>query len=116
VVFLSNLQSASHWQIRDQILNVIEGREATDVPLPPLLTGPFEDEEGILGTYGGAVITKQDGKLFRGENEFYPTANNRYYIPGSGSSMQFERNTAGESIALIHINPDESTRTIDRSD
>jgi hypothetical protein len=38
------------------------------------------------------VMRTLDGHLFRDENEFYPIASGRYYIPASGSVMRFSSN------------------------
>ncbi len=45
-----------------------------------------------------------DAMLFRGENEFYPLAGGSYYIPASGTTMQFRRDSDGKVDALISTN------------
>ena len=39
------------------------------------------------------------GKLFRGDNEFYPIEGGRYYIPASGSVMRFHASFRRKSCA-----------------
>lgn len=102
-VFLSNLQSAANWQIREGIQQVLLGREPAPIPFPPPVAEPFEEPEALVGTYGPAEITLVDGHLFRGDNEFYPIDGRRYYIPASGTVMRFRRDTAGVVDALISI-------------
>ncbi len=115
LVFLSNLQSASNWQIREQILRHLEGEEFLDVPLPPPLEEQIEEAARILGRYGAAEIRREEDSLFRGENEFYPIADGEYYIPGSGTRMRFE-GPATRATVLVHINSDGSERRLERSD
>ena len=67
----------------------------------------FENAEELVGRYdnrgGLAVISLNNGELFRGENQFYPIAGRRYYIPASGTTMYFRRNEAGEVDAIISV-------------
>jgi len=102
-VFLSNLQSASNWQIRERVRDVLLGREVAAVPLPPAVSEWFEAPSELAGTYGPAEITFVDGDLFRGDNEFYPIAGEQYYIPGSGTRMRFRRDANGAVDALVSM-------------
>lgn len=102
-VLLSNLQSAVNWQLREQIQNVLAGRPSVAIPFPPPVAQQFEKPESILGSYGPAEIALVDGRLFRGDNEFYPVQGRRYYIPASGTIMRFRRDSAGKVDALISI-------------
>jgi CubicO group peptidase (beta-lactamase class C family) len=102
-VFLSNLQSAANWQVREQIRDILLGRAATAIPFPPPVVEPFEDPESLVGSYGSADIRLVDGSLFRGENELYPTAGRRYYIPASGTVMRFRRDSQGVVDAIISL-------------
>lgn len=102
-IFLSNLSSAANWQLREQIQNALIGRPATAVLLPPAVREQFEEPESLMGSYGPAEITLIDGRLFRGDNEFYPVEGRRYYIPASGSIIRFRRGSTGAVDALISI-------------
>ncbi len=104
-IFLSNLQSASNWQIRAQIRRILLNQDADVVSLPKTIAAQFEKPELLVGSFGRAKISIQDGKLFRGNNEFYPIEGGRYYIPASGSMMKFRRDKAGKVDALISIRP-----------
>ncbi len=103
-VFLSNLQSAANWRIREQVQNLLLGRDTAGIPLLPAVAEPFEDPRSLVGSYGPAEVAFVDGQLFRGENEFYPISGRKYYIPASGSTMRFRRNSAGVVIAIISDN------------
>ncbi|MGH9339390.1 MAG: serine hydrolase domain-containing protein [Acidobacteriota bacterium] len=102
-VFLSNLQSASNWQIREQIQKVLLGQSPATIPLPPPVAEPFEELPSLVGSYGPAEITRVDGQLFRGDNEFYAIEGRRYYIQASGTIMRFRRDSAGVVDAIIAI-------------
>ena len=109
-VFLSNLRSASNWQIREQVKNLLADRKAAAIPLPPPpLASPFEPADSVLGSYGDpsdpVVVSTVDGHLFRDENEFYPIAGERYYIPASGSVMRFRRTSDGTVDGLLTVSP-----------
>jgi hypothetical protein len=41
--------------------------------------------------------------VFRGDNEFYPIAGGRYYIPASGTVMRFRRDSRGAVDAIIAL-------------
>jgi CubicO group peptidase (beta-lactamase class C family) len=109
-VFLSNLRSASNWQLRDQVKNLLAGRPVTEIPRPPRpLESPFETADALLGPYGDPtdpiVVTSVDGHLFRDDSEVYPIAGGRYYIPASGSVMRFRRTADGVVDALVTESP-----------
>ena len=106
LVFLSNLQSASNWELREQIHNVLVHASPDPVPLPPSVAPVFEDPQSVLGSFGPAEITYVDGALFRGDNEFYPIVGERYYIPASGTRMYFRRGAEGDVDALVSIGAD----------
>jgi hypothetical protein len=108
VIFLSNLQSAANWQIRERIQQILLGQRVTSIPLPPPASEQSEAPASLVGAYGSvaepAEVAVIDGKLFRGDNEFYPIEGGRYYIPGSGSVMRFRRNAAGAVDAIVSSN------------
>ena len=109
-VFLSNLRSAANWQVREQVKNLLAGRKATAIPRPPLpLASSFESPDSVVGAYGDPsdpiVVGMVDGHLFRDENEFYPVAGGRYYIPASGSVMHFRRTSAGNVDGIVTVTP-----------
>jgi CubicO group peptidase (beta-lactamase class C family) len=108
-VFLSNLRSAANWQVREQVKNVLMGREAAAIVRPPPVAASFETPDAYLGSYGEPadpiVIAMVDGHLFRDENEFYPIAGGRYYIPASGSVMRFRRTSEGLVDAVVMVTP-----------
>jgi hypothetical protein len=103
LVFLTNLQSASTWQLRDQVKNALTGAPVDPVPMPPVVSEYAEDPKSLVGHYGPAEITLIDGHLFRGDNEFYPVEDGDYYIPGSGTRMRFRRDSSGAVDALISM-------------
>ncbi|HUF11514.1 MAG TPA: serine hydrolase domain-containing protein [Longimicrobiales bacterium] len=102
-VFLSNLQSAANWQLRERIQSILLGESRVAIPLPPPVAEPFEEPESLVGSYGPAEITVVDGRLFRGDNEFYPIDGEKYYIPASGSVMRFRRDPTGAVDAIVSI-------------
>jgi CubicO group peptidase (beta-lactamase class C family) len=104
IVLLSNLQSVATSQIRTSLQSILQGIDVMPVPIPPPVAPVFEEPALLTGTYGGATISIIDGRLFRGENEFYPIAGRRYYIPGSGTVMRFRRNQAGMIDAILSTN------------
>lgn len=110
VIFLSNLLSASNWQIRAQLKRIVTGSRADAIPLPPPVADRFESPAPLVGVYGSAAspveVALVDGRLFRGENEFYPTPGARYYIPASGSTMRFRRDASGAVDAIVTISGD----------
>jgi CubicO group peptidase (beta-lactamase class C family) len=109
-VFLSNLRSAANWQLREQVKNLLTDRKAEAIFRPPLPAGAASDPpESFVGAYGKpsdpVVIRTLDGHLFRDENEFYPIAGGRYYIPASGSVMRFRRTSDGVVDGMITKSP-----------
>jgi CubicO group peptidase (beta-lactamase class C family) len=99
VVFLSNLRSASNWQIREQLKRILTGGTPADIPDPPEVAPRFEDAREITGLYGDpndpVEITAGNGRLFRDENEFYPITGRQYSIPASGNTFRFSRDANG---------------------
>jgi CubicO group peptidase (beta-lactamase class C family) len=59
-VMLSNLQSATNWQAREQIRGVLAGHGATtNIPLPPApVSDPSLRPEAAQGVYGPATISE----------------------------------------------------------
>jgi hypothetical protein len=57
VVFLSNLQSAAHWQIRQQLRNILVGCKPGAIADPPTLAPPFETPGAVVGLYGDPTDT-----------------------------------------------------------
>lgn len=114
-VFLSNLQSAATGQVRMRIRSIVQGQPPQPVPLPPPVGGEFEDPHSIVGTYGRARVALIDGRLYRGENEFFPVAGARYYIPGSGTFMRFRRDGDGRVDALVSTSADGRESVLPRS-
>jgi CubicO group peptidase (beta-lactamase class C family) len=109
-VFLSNLRSAANWQVRERVKNLLAGREAGATFRPPApLASSFETPESLLGSYGDPsdpiVVTLVDGHLFRDENEIYPIAGERYYLPASGSAMRFRRTSDGIVDGIVTVTP-----------
>ena len=109
-VFLSNLRSAANWQVREQVKNLLVGREAAAIfRPPPPLAASFETPDTVLGSYGDpsdpVVVAMVDGHLFRDENEFYPIAGGRYYIPASGSTFRFRRTSDGIVDGMVTVSP-----------
>jgi hypothetical protein len=108
-VFLSNLQSAANWQVREQVKNLLAGGKAAAILRPPPPVASFETPDSILGFYGDPsdpiVVAMVDGHLFRDGNEFYPIPGGRYYIPASGSVMRFRRTNDGTVDGLVTLAP-----------
>jgi CubicO group peptidase (beta-lactamase class C family) len=104
-IFLSNLQSAANWQIRAQVRNILVGHRVAPITRPPPIAPSFESPATVVGMYGDAadplVISEADGRLFRDENEFYPMAGGRYYLPVSGATMRFGRNSRGDVDSIL---------------
>ena len=116
-VFLSNLRSAANWQLRGQIKNLLAGRQASAIPRPPPpLDASFEAPDSVLGSYGDPrdpiVVAIVDGHLFRDDNEFYPVAGERYYIPASGSIMRFRRTSDGIVDGIVTLAPGTGTESL----
>lgn len=109
-VFLSNLRSAANWQLREQVKNLLTNRTAAAIfRPPPPVEAAFDKPEAFVGSYGEAsdpiVVSTVDGHFFRDENEFYPIADGRYYIPASGSVMRFRRTSNGIVDAIVTKSP-----------
>jgi CubicO group peptidase (beta-lactamase class C family) len=116
-VFLSNLRSAANWQLRGQIKNLLAGGQAGAMPRPPPpLDASFEVPDSFLGSYGDPrdpiVVALVDGHLFRDDNEFYPVAGERYYIPASGSVMRFRRTSHGIVDGIVTLAPWTGTESL----
>jgi CubicO group peptidase (beta-lactamase class C family) len=109
-VFLSNLRSAANWQLREHVKTLLlDGKGATILRPPPPVDTAFDSPESIVGSYGDAsdpiVVSTVDGHWFRDENEFYPIAGGRYYIPASGSVMWFRRTSDGSVDGMVTKSP-----------
>jgi hypothetical protein len=106
-VFLSNMLSAANWQVRDQVRNILLGREVAAIRRPPPVASPFESSDSFVGSYGDptdpVVISVADGRLFPDTGEFYPIEGERYYLPSSGFVMRFRRNAQGAVDAMITV-------------
>jgi CubicO group peptidase (beta-lactamase class C family) len=106
-VFLSNQLSAANWQVRDQVRNLLLGRNAAAIRRPPPVASPFESPERFVGSYGDpadpVVISVVDGHLFRDTGEFYPIEGGRYYLPSSGFVMRFRRDARGAVDAMMTV-------------
>jgi CubicO group peptidase (beta-lactamase class C family) len=106
-VFLSNLLSAANWQVREQVRNLVFGRNAAAILRPPPVASPFESPDSFVGSYGDPsdpiVISVVDGHLFRDEGEFYPMKGRRYYVPAAAFVMRFRRNAKGAVDAMMTV-------------
>ncbi len=98
-IFLSNLRSAANWQIRDQVRRSLVGRTVATIASVPPVAPQFEPPSAVVGTYGDPVdplvISETEGRLFRDDSEFYPIAGRRYYLPASGTTFRFGRDSGG---------------------
>ena len=107
LIVLTNLRSAATWQIRNQVKNILTGGRAEEIDLPPKVTANFEPTSDLVGSYdiNGSVVEIKfmNNRLYRGQNEFYPTPDKNYYIPASGTRMKFRRDQSGKVDALIQI-------------
>ena len=105
LVLLTNLQSGVTWQLRAQLKNLLERKPTTAIERPGPVRPRFEPASSFVGKYGTPSdpieISEMDGKLFRDDNEFYPTDGERYYIPASGAIMRFRRTARGEVDAVL---------------
>ncbi len=92
---VSNLQSATNWQLRQRIHDLLVGRPALAIPLPPARAATFEPRSDLLGLYGDpndpVEVAVHEGELYRDENQIYPIAGDKYYMPVSGFTMRFHR-------------------------
>lgn len=95
LVILSNLQSAANWQLRQRVRDLMLGSPVLPIPLPPARVANFEPASGVAGVYGDrsdpVEVAVHEGELYRDENQIYPIAGDRYYIPVSGFTMKFHR-------------------------
>ena len=114
-VFFSNLQSGANWQVREQVRSILSGRSVAAVRRPPPVAPRFEAPESFVGSYGDPadpiVVSVVDGHLFRDDNEFYPIANGRYFIPASSFVMWFSRGSGGmvDALRTIRANGQETS-------
>ena len=104
------MRSAANWQLREQVKNLLTDRTTAAIFRPPLpVDAAFDRPESFVGSYGEAsdpiVVSTVDDHLFRDNNEIYPIAGGRYYIPASGSVMRFRRTSAGTVDALVTVAP-----------
>jgi CubicO group peptidase (beta-lactamase class C family) len=94
-VVLSNLRSAANWQLRQRIHDLLAGHTVLAIPLPPARAANFEPSSDLVGLYGDPSdpieVALHEGELYRDENQIYPVAGARYYIPVSGFTMTFHR-------------------------
>jgi CubicO group peptidase (beta-lactamase class C family) len=109
-VFLSNLRSAANWQLREQVKNLLTNRKTAAIfRPPPPVDAAFDTPDSFVGLYGEAsdpiVVSAVDGHFFRDENEFYPIAGGRYYIPASGSVMRFRQTSDGIVDGIVTKSP-----------
>jgi hypothetical protein len=104
-IFLSNLRSAANWQIRTQVRSILMGRAVASIASVPEVAPPFEPHSALLGAYGDpadpVVISETEGRLFRDESEFYPMAGGWYYLPASGATFRFGRDSSGTVESII---------------
>jgi CubicO group peptidase (beta-lactamase class C family) len=117
-IFLSNLRSAANWQIRTQVKNIVVARAVATILSVPAVARPFEPHSAVVGAYGDpadpVVISDAEGRLFRDENEVYPIADGWYYIPASGTTFRFGRDSDGSVDSLVTRFPWASERALRR--
>jgi CubicO group peptidase (beta-lactamase class C family) len=108
-IFLSNLRSAANWQIRGAVRNILRGRVAATIASVPAVASPFEPASTVVGAYGDPadplVISEAEGRLFRDDSEFYPVAGGWYYLPASGTTMRFGRDSGGSVDSVLTRRP-----------
>lgn len=104
-IFLSNLRSAANWQLREQVRRVLLSRAVAAIASVPPVAPQFEARGAVVGSYGDPVdplvISESEGRLFRDESEFYPIAGGRYYLPASGATFRFARDSGGSVDSII---------------
>ena len=104
-IFLSNLRSAANWQTRTQVRNILMGRPVATIASVPAVAPPFEPHSEIVGAYGDpadpVVISVAESRLFRDESEFYPIAGSWYYLPASGTTFRFGRDSSGSVDSMV---------------
>jgi len=95
VAMVSNLQSAANWQLRQRLHDLLVGRSVLAIPLPPVRAANFEPPSDLVGLYGDrndpVEVAVHEGELYRDENQIYPVAGDKYYIPVSCFTMRFHR-------------------------
>ena len=81
VAMVSNLQSAANWQLRRRIHDLLVGRAAPAIPMPPARVTNFEPPSDLVGLYGDrndpVEVAVHEGELYRDENQIYPVAGDR---------------------------------------
>jgi CubicO group peptidase (beta-lactamase class C family) len=95
VVLVSNLQSAANWQLRQRIRDLLVGRSALAIPMPPARAANFEPPSEVVGLYGDrddpVEVAVHEGELYRDGSQIYPIAGNKYYLPVAAFTMRFHR-------------------------
>ncbi|HEV8357146.1 MAG TPA: serine hydrolase domain-containing protein [Gemmatimonadales bacterium] len=121
VVLLSNLQSGANWQIRQRVRSIMVGRPISGIAAPPAVAPAFENPAQFVGLYGDPAdpvgVVEKDGRLLRDGNEFYPISGGRYYLPASGATMRFARDSSGNVDSMLTrfgTAPERSSRRIGR--
>jgi D-alanyl-D-alanine carboxypeptidase len=116
-VLVSNLQSAANWQLRERIRDLLLGRPAPPIPMPPPRAASFEPPSDVVGLYGDPAdpleISFHEGELHRDENQIYPIAGEKYYSPVSAFTMTFHRQE-GKVDSIVTIRGDGSERVLKR--
>lgn len=112
---VSNLQSATNWQLRKRIHDLLLGRPVSAIPLPPPRVANFEPPSDVVGIYGegddAIEIFVRDGELYRDETQVYPIAGDRYYLPPSAFTMRFHRQDGHvDSLVTTYADGSEKTR------
>ena len=112
---VSNLRSATNWQLRERIHDLLLGRPVSAIPLPPPRIASFEPPSDVVGIYGegddAIEIVVRDGELYRDEVHVYPIAGNRYYLPTSAFTMRFHRQDGRvDSFVTTYADGSEKTR------
>jgi hypothetical protein len=104
-IFLSNLRSAANWQLRTEVKNILVGGAVAKIASVPVVASPFEPRSSVVGAYGDpadpVVISETEGRLFRDASEFYPIAGGWYYLPASGTTFRFRRNSSGSVDSMV---------------
>jgi len=117
-VLLSNLRSATTWQVRAAVRSLVAGRPVVPIVDPPAVAATTEDPATIVGGYGDpadpVVISVLDGRLFRDESEFYPIADGGYYETGGGNRFRFNRGADGAVVSMFTHYSDGRERTAPR--
>jgi CubicO group peptidase (beta-lactamase class C family) len=105
IIFLSNLRSAANWQLREQVRRLLSGGSVEAIATVPPVAPRFEEPGAVLGAYGDPadplVISESEDRLYRDESEFYPIAGGRYYLPASGTTFRFARDSGGRVHSIV---------------